>query len=222
MTIMISFYLSASYRRDGTSRFNKNVRWGDFGSIGGSWRISQEPFMQDISWLNNLTLKASYGVQGNDNVGSLYAWQAFYSLEYPNGANAGAVVSSLENADLKWEKNENLNVGIEARLLDKISVSAEYYNRFTRDMLMDYPMALSLGFSGYSKNIGNMKNSGLELSVSMDVIKKEKFNWNVTLMVLQLRIPLKTLLTNQKLLQEAILLKREKLSTHSILLHLQV
>jgi len=176
------YYLSGSFRRDGTSRFNKNVRWGDFWSVGGSWRLSQEPFMKSISWINNLTLKASYGVQGNDNIGSLYAWQAFYSLAYPNGSNPGAVVSSLENANLKWEKNENLNVGIEARLLDKISISAEYYNRFTRDMLMDYPMALSLGFSGYSKNIGNMQNSGFELSVSMDIIKKGKFNWNMTLM----------------------------------------
>ncbi|MFA5849218.1 MAG: SusC/RagA family TonB-linked outer membrane protein [Bacteroidales bacterium] len=176
------YYLSGSFRRDGTSRFNKSVRWGDFGSIGGSWRISQEPFMKGLSWLNNLTLKASYGVQGNDNIGSLYAWQAFYSLAYPNGSNPGAVVTSLENANLKWEKNENLNVGIEARLLDKLSFSAEYYNRFTRDMLMEYPMALSLGFKDYSKNIGNMQNSGFEVTVSMDIIKKGKLNWNMTLM----------------------------------------
>jgi len=176
------YYFSGSFRRDGTSRFNKNVRWGDFWSLGASWRISQESFLKGISWLNNLTLKASYGIQGNDNIGSLYAWQAFYSLAYPNVSNPGAIVSSLENANLKWEKNENLNVGIEARLLDRISLSAEYYNRFTRNMLMDYPMALSLGFSGYSKNIGNMHNTGFELSVSMDIIKKSKFNWNMTLM----------------------------------------
>lgn len=176
------YYLSASYRRDGTSRFYKDVRWGDFWSVGGSWRISEENFMNDYDWLNNLTLKASYGVQGNDAIGSLYAWQAFYSLLYPNQSLPGAVVSSLENKDLKWEKNENFNTGIEARIFDKLTISAEYYDRFTRDMLMDYPMALSTGFDGYSKNIGNMKNSGFEFTLSMDVIHNARFRWNSTFM----------------------------------------
>ncbi len=176
------YYFSASYRRDGTSRFNKNVRWGDFWSVGASWRISQEPFMQDFFWLNNLTLKASYGVQGNDNIGSLYAWQAFYSLQYPNQSFPGAVVKSLENADLKWEKNNNLNIGIESRLFDRLSVTAEYYLRKTEDMLMDYPMAVSLGFDGYSKNIGAMDNSGFELTLSYDIIKSKDLFWNTTFM----------------------------------------
>ncbi|MFA6759071.1 MAG: SusC/RagA family TonB-linked outer membrane protein, partial [Bacteroidales bacterium] len=176
------YYFSASFRRDGTSRFNKDVRWGDFWSLGASWRISQEPFMSSADWLNNLTLKASYGVQGNDNIGSLYAWQAFYSLEYPNQSFPGAVVSSLENTDLKWEKNNNLNVGIEARLFDRLSVTAEYYDKKTDDMLMNFPMALSLGFDGYDKNIGSMTNNGFELSLSMDILKKQNLFWNMTLM----------------------------------------
>jgi len=176
------YYLSASYRRDGTSRFYKDVRWGDFWSVGGSWRISEEAFMDGYDWLNNLTLKASYGVQGNDAIGSLYAWQAFYDLGYPNQSFPGAAVSSLENKDLKWEKNENLNTGIEARIFNKLSISAEYYRRFTRDMLMDYPMALSTGFEGYSKNIGNMENSGFELTLALDVIQKRDFRWNTTFM----------------------------------------
>lgn len=176
------YYLSASYRRDGTSRFYKDVRWGDFWSVGGSWRISEEDFMDEYDWLNNLTLKASYGVQGNDAIGSLYAWQAFYDLGYPNQSFPGAAVSSLENKDLKWEKNENLNTGIEARIFNKLSISAEYYRRFTRDMLMDYPMALSTGFEGYSKNIGNMENSGFELTLALDVIQKRDFRWNTTFM----------------------------------------
>lgn len=176
------YYFSASYRRDGTSRFHRDLRWGDFWSVGGSWRLSEEDFMSNVDWVDNLTLKASYGVQGNDNIGSLYAWQAFYSLLYPNQSFSGAVVSSLESVELKWEKNENFNTGIEARLFDRLSVSAEYYNRYTRDMLMDYPMAVSLGFSSYSKNIGNVKNSGLEMSLSYDVIKNSPLKWTTTLM----------------------------------------
>ena len=174
------YYLSASYRRDGTSRFFKDVRWGNFWSLGGSWRVSEEDFMSEYDWLNNLTVKASYGVQGNDAIGSYYAWQALYSLN-PNQSEPGASVSSLENTNLKWEKNENFNTGFEARILDKLSISAEYYSRYTRDMLMDYPMALSTGFDSYSQNVGNMKNSGFELTLSMDVIRNSRFSWNSTL-----------------------------------------
>ncbi len=178
------YYFSASYRRDGTSRFHKDYRWGDFWSVGGSWRISQEDFMKGISWINNLTLKASYGVQGNDNLGSkfYYAWQAFYNLGRPNGANPGAAVSSLESKELKWEKNENLNVGIEARLFNRLSASIEYYRRYTKDMLMSYPMATSLGFDGYNKNIGNMLNSGLDISLAGDIIRTRDAHWTMTWM----------------------------------------
>lgn len=175
------YYFSASFRKDGTSRFYKDVRWGNFWSAGASWRISEEPFMRDIDWIDNLTLKASYGVQGNDAIGTLFAWQALYSIN-PNQNLPGATVSTLENKSLKWEKNENSNFGLEARLFDRLTVSAEYYNRYTRDMLMDYPMAVSLGFSGYAKNIGNVKNSGLEFSLAMDVIKNRHFNWTSTFM----------------------------------------
>ena len=176
------YYLSASFRRDGSSRFHQDFRWGNFWSVGGSWRISQEDFLKHVRWINNLTLKASYGVQGNDNLGSLYAWQAFYNLGYPNGANPGAVVTSLESKELKWEKNRNLNLGIEARLFDRLSATVEYYNRYTDDMLMEYPMAVSLGFSGYNKNIGNMMNSGLEMTFSGDIIRTQNAHWTMTWM----------------------------------------
>ena len=176
------YYFSASFRRDGSSRFHKDSRWGNFWSVGASWRISQESFMQGIDWLNNLTLKASYGVQGNDNLGSLYAWQAFYSLSYPNGSNPGAVVTSLESRDLRWEKNKNTNIGIEATVFDRLSATVEFYNRYTEDMLMEYPMAVSLGFSGYNKNIGNMKNSGVEISLTSEIVKSEKVHYAMTWM----------------------------------------
>lgn len=176
------YYISGSFRRDGSSRFEKDSRWGNFWSVGASWRISQEGFMQGADWLNNLTLKASYGVQGNDDLRTYYAWQSLYDLGFANGNNPGAMVTSLESKELQWEKNANFNAGIEARFIDRISLSFEYYNRYTRDMLMEYPMATSLGFGGYNKNIGNMKNSGVEFTISGDIIKNQKVNWNMTLM----------------------------------------
>ena len=96
------YYLSASFRTDGSSRFYKDNRWGKFWSVGGNWRISHESFMSDITWINNLSLKASYGVQGNDAIlngtkQNFYAWQSFYDLGYANSSMSGAAVTSLEN-----------------------------------------------------------------------------------------------------------------------------
>ena len=177
------YYFSASFRSDGSSRFHEDNRWGNFWSVGGNWRISSEEFMQDISWINNLSVKASYGVQGNDNLGTgYYAWQSFYSLSYPNASESGAVISSLESRDLKWEKNANLNVGIEAKLFDRFSFTVEWYQRKTTDMLMSYPMATSLGFDGYNKNIGSMRNRGWDISLSADIVKTSDFSWNLSLL----------------------------------------
>ena len=176
------YYFSASARRDASSRFQKDHRWGLFWSLGASWRISQEPFLQGADWLDNLTLKASYGVQGNDNLGSYYAWQSLYYMGFPNAAYSGAVISSLENRDVTWEKNANFNTGVEFRLLNRIWGTFEWYSRKTSDMLLDYPMALSLGFDGYYANVGSIRNSGLDLTLAADVVSTKDLTWNVTAM----------------------------------------
>ncbi len=182
------YYLSASFRTDGSSRFHQDSRWGNFWSVGGNWRISQEEFMKDLSWINNLSVKASYGVQGNDNIlksngsSDYYLWQSFYDLGYPNANMSGAALSSLENRDLKWEKNGNLNVGLEGRFWDRVSLGIEWYSRKTSDMLMSYPMATSLGFDGYNKNIGSMRNTGWDITASADIFNGSGFNWRLTLM----------------------------------------
>ena len=177
------YYFSASLRTDGSSRFHKDHRWGTFWSVGGNWRISKEAFMEDIDWINNLSVKLSYGEQGNDDIGSFYAWQSLYSLGWPNGGNIGGVISSLENATLSWEKNGNLNVGIEASLFDsRLNINAEYYNKKTTDMLLSYPMATSTGFNGYNANVGNMRNSGFEFEIKGTPVKTNDFTWNISWM----------------------------------------
>lgn len=179
---MDKYYLSASFRTDGSSRFNKDYRWGKFWSIGANWRMNNEAFLSDVDWLNNLSVKASYGVQGNDNVGTLYAWQSFYDLGWPNASMSGALVSSLENTNLKWEQNGNLNVGVEAKVFDRFSASIEWYNRKTTDMLLDYPMASSLGFDSYLKNIGSMRNTGWDITLNGRLVNTNDFTWDLTLM----------------------------------------
>ncbi|MDD4606689.1 MAG: SusC/RagA family TonB-linked outer membrane protein, partial [Dysgonamonadaceae bacterium] len=179
---MGKYYLSASFRADGSSRFNIDHRWGNFWSLGGSWRISEENFMTDVDWLDNLTLKASYGTQGNNQVG-LYAWQAFYDLTWPNAGNSGAKVASVENREVTWEKNGSFNTGFEALLFNsRLSLGLDYYNRKTTDMLLERPMAMSLGFIGYDDNVGSMKNYGLDMSIGYDFIKTRDLVWNVTVM----------------------------------------
>ena len=172
------YYVSASLRSDASSRFKKGNRTGTFWSLGANWRISNENFMKDVEWVDNLSFKVSYGEQGNDAVGSYYAWQGLSSVAYPNANTVGAVLSTLENADLSWEKNGNLNIGLEGSLLGRrLRFSAEYYHRKTTDMLLDYPMAVSTGFSGYSANVGNMKNYGFEFEVSGTPIRTKDFEW---------------------------------------------
>lgn len=182
------YYISASWRTDGSSRFHKDNRWGNFWSVGANWRISQEEFMRDLTWVNNLSLKASYGLQGNNNLldsegyVNYYAWQSLYDLSYPNGTAVGAIASTLGNKDVTWEKNGNLNIGLEGRLFDRLDFSFEYYYRKTTDMLLSYPMALSTGFSGYNANVGSMRNCGLEVSLGANIIRTKDFAWNVRVM----------------------------------------
>lgn len=183
------YYFSASLRTDGSSRFYKDNRWGTFWSVGGNWRISKEAFMEDLTWLNNLSLKVSYGQQGNDNIlnslgySDYYLWQSLYNLDWANSNQIGGMISSLENREVSWEKNANLNIGIEASLFDsRLSINAEYYSKKTTDMLLNYPMATSTGFNGYNANVGNMRNSGFEFEVKGTPIKTNDFTWELTWM----------------------------------------
>lgn len=179
------YYLSASFRTDGSSRFFTDNRWGQFWSVGGAWRISEEEFLKQVSFIDNLTLKASYGSQGNDmllnsdGTDNYYAWQSFYDLGYPNNTNGGVWLSSLENKDLLWEKNENLNVGVESKLFEsRMSFSLDFFHKTTKDLLLFRPMATSTGFNGYWDNVGNMVNKGVDISLSLRLIKAGNFQWD--------------------------------------------
>ncbi|WP_195349187.1 MULTISPECIES: TonB-dependent receptor [Bacteroides] len=176
------YYFSASFRTDGSSRFHKDSRWGKFWSLGTSWRISEESFMKKYDWVNNLTLKASFGSQGNDNIGSYYAYQSLYNMGLSNGSLNGAGINSLENKDLKWEKNENLNIGIEARLFNRLSLTAEFFNKHTKDLLLNMPKATSSGFDAYPANIGSMRNMGLDVTATVDILKNSDLKWTLIAM----------------------------------------
>ncbi|MDO4827602.1 MAG: SusC/RagA family TonB-linked outer membrane protein, partial [Bacteroidia bacterium] len=177
------YYIEATWRTDGSSRFYKDNRWGQFWSLGGSWRVSQEAFMQNVSWVDNLTARLSYGELGNDSIGSYYAWQSFYDLTYANANNAGALVSSLANPEVSWEKKGSWNAGIEATLFRRlVNLTLEYYNSTTSDMLLSFPMATSTGFNGYNANVGSMRNTGFEGTLKLNWLNKTDVRASSTLM----------------------------------------
>ncbi len=177
---MNKYYLSGSFRTDGSSRFSRNSHWGTFWSLGAAWRISEEIFMKKFDRVDNLTLKFAYGQQGNDALDTYYAWQGTYDTSWANADSPGAMLSSLENKDISWEKNNNLNVGIESRLLkNRLWLTIEMYQRYTKDLLFLRTFATSTGFNGYNDNIGDMKNNGFDLTIGGQILKKKNLTWDM-------------------------------------------
>ena len=176
------YYVDASWRTDGSSRFAPATRWGNFWSVGASWRLSQEEFMKNADWVDNITVKASYGVQGNESVGSYYAYHGYYNINISD-SGYGFSIGALENPALSWEKNANFNAGVEFSLFNqRLTGSIEYYNRKTYDMLLDRPMAFSTGFDSYLENIGSMRNTGWEISLTGVLLQKKDLRWDLTVM----------------------------------------
>ena len=174
------YFFSASYRRDGSSRFAPSTRWGNFWSVGASWRIDREEFMLSTAdWLSALTLKASYGAQGNDNLGTYYASSGLYSIVSQAGENA-LVSDRLATPGLKWETNLNFNVGIDFSLFNnRFSGSFDFFQRRSKDLLYSRPLATSLGYTSVDENIGALKNTGFEIDLKGTLIHTRDFAWRL-------------------------------------------
>ena len=171
------YFASVSYRRDASSRFAPEHRWGNFWSFGAAWIISKESWF-NAPWVDELKIKASYGEQGNDNIGN-YRYITMYSLDNSN-YNPGVVPASLGNRSITWEKNGNFNVGAEFSLLKgRITGDAEFFVRKTSDMLTSFPLAPSYGFNAKYANVGNMINRGLELELTGLLISNRDMTWDV-------------------------------------------
>lgn len=174
------YFLSASYRTDGTSKFSDATRWGDFYSIGGAWRLDKESFISNQKWIDMLKLRASYGELGNNSGISYYAYQGLYNLDYNNQSESGYVLGTLESPDLQWETSASYDVALEFGLFNKISGTLEYFKRESANLLFDVPLALSSGSESTPQNIGTMYNKGFEISLDFDVIKNENFKWKTS------------------------------------------
>ena len=176
------YLFSASVRRDGSSRFAPENRWGTFYSVGAGWRLSEEVFLKNVKWINELKLKASYGEQGNENLGNgldYYLYQPWYVANGEGGYNA---ITRRVNRDVKWEGNNVTNIGVEFTLFKrKLQGSLEYFTRTTKDMLFEVPLPATSGYLSQYKNVGTLRNYGIELSLGYNAVQKKNFDWRIDL-----------------------------------------
>ena len=175
------YYASASFRRDASSYFAKENRWGNFWSVGVAWIISKENFMTNYaSWLDMLKLKFSVGQQGNDNIGS-YAYTDLYSLSKANETTMSPVFYRMGNPDITWETTTNINVGIEFSLWKgRLAGNLDVYTKKTSDLLFWLSVPESAGSRGYYGNVGDIRNTGVELALTGAIIRTRNIDWSVS------------------------------------------
>jgi TonB-linked SusC/RagA family outer membrane protein len=172
------YFLSASVRRDASSRFAVSHRWGTFWSAGAAWLINKENWFH-TPWVQELKLKASYGENGNDGIGS-YLYTDLFDIVNSSGS-IGTSFASKGSEGITWETVHNINVGTEFQLFNRLTGSIEYYYRKTTDMLFSFSVAPSLGYSSYYDNVGDMYNTGVEIDLAANIFRTRNFSWDVNL-----------------------------------------
>jgi TonB-linked SusC/RagA family outer membrane protein len=178
------YLLTASFRADGSSRFGPNNRFGYFPSVAVAWKLQEEDFLHDIDYIDELKLRASYGVIGSQSIANY-----LYISTFSGGTDAifggvrdnSLVPSRIANPDLKWEAAKQADIGVDFALFNRrLTGSVEYYDRRTSDLLLDLPVPLSTGFGVKTQNIGSMRNTGIDVALAGDIVRSNKgFNWNM-------------------------------------------
>ncbi|MDE6689917.1 MAG: SusC/RagA family TonB-linked outer membrane protein, partial [Prevotella sp.] len=181
------YFFDASFRRDGSSRFHPDNRWGNFFSVGASWNIKKEDFLKDVNWVDQLRLRASYGEVGNDAGVDYYGYQALYYID-KNGGNSALMKQSLAANDIKWETTQTVDIAVEGRLFNRLNFSIGYFDKRNKDLLFAVRLPYSAGAFSYndettnltiSKNIGTISNRGFEIALDGDVIATSDWKWNI-------------------------------------------
>jgi TonB-linked SusC/RagA family outer membrane protein len=173
------YILSGSFRRDGSSRFGPNDRWGNFWSLGGSWNVDKEKFMENFKIFEQLKLRASYGTVGNAGIGN-YDWFPSYAFSTTYNSVPGSAPGNVGNLDLKWEVIKSLNIGLDFSVLKgRLNVSADWYDKKSEDLLLNVPLSPTSGFGSQTQNIGKMYNKGVELTIIGTPVRSKDFTWTV-------------------------------------------
>ncbi|RYF25498.1 MAG: SusC/RagA family TonB-linked outer membrane protein [Flavobacteriales bacterium] len=173
------YLLSGSFRRDGSSRFSPQSRWGNFWSVSGAYNIDREPFFK-VKWVDALKLRASYGEVGNDRTGSYFTYQRLYTLGYNNGTEPGAILTQGGNQNLVWETNQNADVALEFSVLkNRFGGTVEAFRRQSSNLLFAVTLPLTSGLLTYNDNFGSMRNEGIEVQLNGVPVKSKNFRWNI-------------------------------------------
>ena len=175
---MNKYYFDASVRRDGSSLFPKDERWGTFYSVGAMWNMKKEAFLENVDLIDDLRLKVSYGSTGNSGISDYVYIGSIGNGQYNN--EAGWTISGVQNDGLTWETVKSWNVGVSGRLMNALNLDIEFYKKTTTDMLMSVPFSYTTGHSSANGNVGKMTNTGIDVSVNYDIFSKGDFYWNVS------------------------------------------
>lgn len=174
------YVADATYRREGSSKFSEDLRFGNFWSVGAAWNLSQEAFLATVNWLDNLRIRASYGVSGNSDVG-INQFQALLSYDADYFAQGAVYPSRFGNALLTWEKNTNMDVGLDFGVFEgRISGSFSYFNKETYDLLQDVPLTRTSGHASITQNVGTVVNKGIEGMLNFDIVRSANFNFSLS------------------------------------------
>jgi TonB-linked SusC/RagA family outer membrane protein len=207
------YYAGVSFRRDGTSRFDKDSRWGNFWSASAAWRLDKENFLSGNRVISGLKIRASYGQTGNDDLlnsagnSDYYPFQPLFTLGFNNALEPGIIQGSLGNPDLEWEASKQADIAVEFGLFkNRINGTLEFFNRVSDNLLFNVPLPLSSGVITQSRNVGSMYNRGIELNLNADVIKWKGFTWNVDINLTKLKnritkLPQEEIITGTKKLK---------------------
>lgn len=173
------YYLDLSYRRDGSSRFGEDNKWANFWSVGFMWDVKKENFLANVRPLNSLQVSLNAGTSGNSSIGNYEHLAMLASGPIYNG-ETGMGFASLGNPDLTWENVLSYNLGIKSSFYNRFSLNVEMYHKKTTDMLLSVPVSVTSGFTSQRQNVGEMTNSGIEIELNADILKKTAFKWSVS------------------------------------------
>ena len=171
------YYLDATVRRDGSSKFAPNGRWSTFWSVGAMWDIKKEAFMNNIDWIDQLSLKASYGTTGNSSISS-YMYFGLLGAGGNYDGNGSLGISQPSNNDLTWETVKTFDLGVSTRLFGRVNLDVDFYDKRTVNMLLDIPYSYTTGFSSGYGNIGNMANTGIDVDIKYDILSERDYYLN--------------------------------------------
>lgn len=172
------YYVTASIRRDGSSKFAPDHRWGTFWSAGAKWDLKKEDFLKDVEWLNDLSLSFNYGTTGNDSGAGSYDYLGLYTDGGLYNGESSIGIAQMKNEKLTWEKTAKWNVGLNFSIFDRAHFTVDFYRNKTTDMLMSIPYSMTTGYSAGIGNVASMTNTGIEADVDVDILRTKDFYWS--------------------------------------------